>query len=89
MSLRSSQESTTPDVPMLHKMLIIGGPLAEARPWLEQSMREGINERALPSPSTANPLFHAWQSFDHAGCSLRGNGSFSGTCAGIFVKSKK
>lgn len=48
MSLRSSQESTTPDVPMLHKMLIIGGPLAEAGPWLEQSMREVINERALP-----------------------------------------
>ncbi|MBJ8192071.1 ROK family protein, partial [Bacillus cereus] len=29
-------------------MLIIGGPLAEARPWLEQSMREVIDERALP-----------------------------------------
>ncbi|MFK4303653.1 putative NBD/HSP70 family sugar kinase [Paenibacillus sp. RC254] len=29
-------------------MLIIGGPLAEARTWLEQSMREVIDERALP-----------------------------------------
>ncbi|KAF6577155.1 ROK family transcriptional regulator [Paenibacillus sp. EKM212P] len=29
-------------------MLIIGGPLAEARPWLEQSMRDVIDERALP-----------------------------------------
>lgn len=29
-------------------MLIIGGPLVEARPWLEQSMREVIDERALP-----------------------------------------
>ncbi|WDM21375.1 ROK family transcriptional regulator [Paenibacillus polymyxa] len=30
------------------EMLIIGGPLAEARPWLEQSMRDVIDERALP-----------------------------------------
>ncbi|MDQ0494998.1 ROK family transcriptional regulator [Paenibacillus brasilensis] len=29
-------------------MLIIGGPLAEARPWLEERMREVIDERALP-----------------------------------------
>jgi predicted NBD/HSP70 family sugar kinase len=29
-------------------LLMIGGPLAEARPWLEQSMREVIDERALP-----------------------------------------
>lgn len=30
------------------EMLIIGGPLAEARPWLEQRMREVIDQRALP-----------------------------------------